>query len=331
MPSGSRETMPVGVDRLQPGDHACLAFSDDGERWEVLGDFARYGFARGEKVYLSVSAADGLDAVAALAAGGMAAARSALASGQLVVSRAPRFRPGLDPETLVMRSLRRLDDAVAEGFSGVRAASELPVAPDVMADVVEFEKALHRAVTAPHDGARYTALCHWDERAARDRGPAREPAGHPGQGTGRDAGQGTGQGTGQGGRPAGAPDMDAIRALHPVTVIARPGTLHACWTAGGVRLTGDSDLSTRGEFTAIMRALADLRPPGDEAGQPVVLDISDLSFLDAHSAGMIVRMAAALDPGRRLEVRCRAHHRRLLQMLGARALRQLSLVTSRLA
>jgi hypothetical protein len=291
--SGSREPAPVGVDRLQPGDHACLVFSDEGERWEVLGDFARHGFARGEKVYLNVDADGGLDDVAALAVGGTAAARTALASGQLVVSHALRFGPGvLDAGLLASQSAQRLDVAAAEGFSGVRAASELSVAPDGLDEVVEFEKALHEALSTPGDGPRYTALCHWEDQRPQD-------------------------------------DMDALRALHPVSVISQPGTLHVSWTAEGMRLTGDSDLSNREEFTAAIRALGDLRPEGRD--QPLVLDISDLSFLDAHSAGMILRMAAALPQHRRLEVRCRAHHRRLLQMLGARSLRRLSIVTSRLA
>ncbi|HSZ39493.1 MAG TPA: MEDS domain-containing protein [Trebonia sp.] len=300
MLSGSREPAPVGVDRLQPGDHACLVFSDDGERWEVLGDFARHGFARGEKVYLNVDAAGGLDDVAARAVGGTAAARTALASGQLVVSHALRFGPGvLDAGLLATQSVQRLDVAAAEGFSGVRAASELSVATDGLDEVVEFEKALHQALATPGDGPRYTALCHWDERRHRDE---RQP------------------GTG--------PDMDALRALHPVSVISQPGTLHVSWTAEGMRLTGDSDLSNREEFTEAIRALGDLRPEGPD--QPLVLDIAELSFLDAHSAGMILRMAAGLPQHRRLEVRCRVHHRRLLHMLGARTLRGLSIVTSRL-
>lgn len=294
--------MPIGVDRLQPGDHAYLAFSDDQDRWEVIGDFARHGFARGEKVYLNVDAR-GVDEVAALAAGGAAAARTALASGQLVVSHAPRFRPGdFDAGLLVTQSLQRLDTAAAEGFSGVRAANELPVRADVLDDVMEFEKALHQVLTTPGDGPRYTALCHWDER---------DPDGQDQQ--------------------DGVPDMEAVRALHPVAVIPRPGMLHVCWSARGVRLTGDSDLSTREEFAAAMHALEELRPPADAPDQPLVLDISDLSFLDAHSAGMILRMAGALPSRQRLEVRCRAHHRRLLQMLGSRAVSQMSIVTSRLA
>jgi hypothetical protein len=44
------EARLIAVDRLQPGDHACLPFSGDEERWQVLRAFAHHGFARGEKV-----------------------------------------------------------------------------------------------------------------------------------------------------------------------------------------------------------------------------------------------------------------------------------------
>ena len=228
MLSGSREPAPVGVDRLQPGDHACLAFSDDDERWEVIGDFARHGFARGEKVCLSVDATGGVDHVAALAAGGESAARTALASGQLVVSRALRFGSGgLDPGPLAARALRHLENAAAEGFSGVRSANEFSLAAGILEDVVEFEKALHQALAAPADGPRYTALCHWDDRR-REQGASL---------------------TGSG------PDMDAIRVLHPVTVISRPGTLHVRWTAEGIRAATEAVAEAAGLLGASRRVL----------------------------------------------------------------------------
>ena len=61
-----------------------------------------------------------------------------------------------------------------------------------------------------------------------------------------------------------------------------------------------------------------------------MLDISDLSFLDAHSASAVLRMAAALPAPRRLEVWCRSAQRRMLHTLGARSLPRLSIVTKRL-
>ncbi len=68
MSSGSGAAPAVGVDRLQPGDHAFLAFSDDEERWDILGEFTQQGFARGEKVFLNVDAASAAEVAARVAA-----------------------------------------------------------------------------------------------------------------------------------------------------------------------------------------------------------------------------------------------------------------------
>ena len=91
-----------------------------------------------------------------------------------------------------------------------------------------------------------------------------------------------------------------------------------------VSLTGESDLASRAEFDEALRSLAGL------PGPTLVLDISDLSFFDAHSAGAVVRLAAGLTPPRRLEVQCRSAQRRLLHLLGGRTLDQLSIITTRL-
>ena len=61
-----------------------------------------------------------------------------------------------------------------------------------------------------------------------------------------------------------------------------------------------------------------------------MLDITDLSFFDAHSAGAVLRLAAGLPAPRRLEVRCRGAQRRLLHLLGGQVRRQLSIITKRL-
>jgi hypothetical protein len=46
MPAEDLHGRAVGVDRLQPGDHAFFAYSDDETRWEILAVFTQQGFAR---------------------------------------------------------------------------------------------------------------------------------------------------------------------------------------------------------------------------------------------------------------------------------------------
>lgn len=293
MPAEDLHGRAVGVDRLQPGDHAFFAYSDDETRWEILAVFTQQGFARDEKVGLLVDVDQQADWVAERVAGGGAAGHRALRDGRLVVSNAPRFeRGGFDAARLVEGARRRLDTVLAEGYTGLRSASEmsLALAPiDHLGQAVEYEIALHASLFSAPQSARYTALCYWDERLF-----------------------------------GGTDAMKEARSVHPVIVLDRLGTLHATLSGNRVSLTGESDLASRTDFDEALRSLASL------PAATLVLDITDLSFFDAHSAGAVVRLAAGLTSPRRLEVHCRSAQRRLLHLLGGRSLGQLSIVTMRL-
>lgn len=242
MPAADRPSRTVGVDRLEPGDHAFLGYADDETRWDILGVFTQQGFERGEKVLLLVDAGHAPGWVAARVTGGPAAAARALRTGQLVVSNAPRFARGeFEAGRLVEGVRRRTDTAAAEGFSGLRSASEmsLALAPvDHLGQAVEYETALHASLFSGQRTAGVTALCYWDERLFGE----------------TDA-------------------MDAARSAHPVRLLPRLGALHTEVSGDRVSVTGDSDLATRTSFDQALRALA-ARPAGT-----LVLDITDLSFL----------------------------------------------------
>ncbi len=293
MPAEDLHGRAVGVDRLQPGDHAFFAYSDDETRWEILTVFTQQGFARDEKVGLLVDVDQDADWIAERVAGGGAVARRALRDGRLVVSNSPRFARGeFDAARLVEGARRRLDTVLAEGYTGLRSASEmsLALAPiDHLNQAVEYEIALHASLFSARERARYTALCYWDERLF-----------------------------------GGTDAMKEARSVHPVIVLDRLGTLHAAVAGNRLSLTGESDLASRTEFDEALRSLAGL------AGPTLVLDITDLSFFDAHSAGAVVRLAAGLTAPRRLEVHCRSSQRRLLHLLGGRSLEQLAIITVRL-
>ena len=223
----------VGVDRLQPGDHAFLGYADDDMLWEILSVYTQQGLACGEKVGLLVDVDRSTSWVATRVAGGTAAATKAMRSGQLVVSNAPRFaRGGFDATRLVEGVRRRVDTACADGFNGLRSASEtsLALAPvDHLGQAVEYETALHASLFAGAGKPRYTALCMWDERLF------------------------------------GATDaIDAAQAVHPVMLLPRLGTLHASVCGNRISVTGDSDLANRTAFDAAL--LAAWRAARDHAG-----------------------------------------------------------------
>jgi hypothetical protein len=293
MPAEGLHGRAVGVDRLQPGDHAFFSYSDDETRWDVLSVFTQQGFARDEKVGLLVDVGYSADWVAERVAGDPRTARRALRGGQLVVSNAPRFaRGGFDAARLVEGARRRLDTVLAEGYTGLRSASEmsLALAPiDHLGQAVEYEIALHASLFSEQQRSRYTALCYWDERLFGE----------------TDA-------------------MKEARSVHPVVLLPRIGTLHATVSGNRVSLTGESDLASRDEFDAALRTLAVL------PATTLVLDVADLSFFDAYSASAVLRLAAELTAPRRLEVHCRGAQRRLLHVLGGRSITQLSIITMRL-
>ena len=150
MPAEDHAGRAVGVDRLQPGDHAFLAFSDDEDALGVLTVFTQQGFARDEKVALLVDVGHSPAWVAARVTGGAAAARRALrdAAARRVERAAVRARR-VRCRRLVEGVRRRLDTVLAEGFTGLRSASEmsLALAPvDHLGQAVEYETALHAAL-----------------------------------------------------------------------------------------------------------------------------------------------------------------------------------------
>jgi hypothetical protein len=122
----------------------------------------------------------------------------------------------------------------------------------------------------------------------------------------------------------GTDAMEEARSVHPVILLPRLGALLTSVSGNRVSLTGESDLASRPQFDAALVSLASL------PATTRVLDITDLSFFDAHSAGAVLRLAAGLTAPQRLEVRCRSTQRRLLHLLGSRSLKQLSIITMRL-
>ncbi|MEV6924908.1 MEDS domain-containing protein [Dactylosporangium sp. NPDC051485] len=108
-------------------------------------------------------------------------------------------------------------------------------------------------------------------------------------------------------------------------LLARIGAVHPGpllrFTLGGwgahLRLTGQLDASNVGSLPSILDLVA-------EADSVVLLDASELEFVDAAGAGTIVRFAASR-PHRHTVVRCARGVRQALQLVGAEAVPSLVL------
>lgn len=99
--------------------------------------------------------------------------------------------------------------------------------------------------------------------------------------------------------------LTAIGAVHPGPLLR--------FTVGGwgahVRLSGELDASNAGSLPSILDIVA-------QADSTVLLDASDLRFLDAAAAGTIVGFAASR-PTRHTVVRCTRGVRQALSLVGA--------------
>jgi hypothetical protein len=124
---------PVHVDRLRPGDHACVEFDDVEARWEVLTAFAHIGLARGERVMLVLDPDDLDDAATVVRVdAGTGVVADAHEDGHLVVARntPPHFPDGrFDADRRRAAYLAATRRAVDDGHRALRVAVSMAWAP----------------------------------------------------------------------------------------------------------------------------------------------------------------------------------------------------------
>ncbi|MET9292079.1 MEDS domain-containing protein [Streptomyces sp. NPDC003077] len=280
----------VSVERLRPGDHAFASYADEEARWSTLGSFAQTGITKGERVLLFPDPAlPRAEVLAHLAAYGPPV-DGALESGQLVVlTMEQMWLPHtLSVERQVAGLHREIQRARRAGYPSVRSAIDMAWVPSFGADI---ERVLWRESAGCHylfADSRYTELCAYDRaRFTTD-------------------------------------VLDRAAAGHPTALLERPGSLLAIGGerpgAGyGLRLVGDADLSTREQFADILRRVA------ASGAERVVMDLTELTFLDVHCARSVLRLAAAMESGRRVEIRCGGMHAHTFLLLGALNVPQLTL------
>ncbi|MBD0739050.1 hypothetical protein BGM09_06380 [Streptomyces sp. CBMA29] len=264
----------VAVDRMGPGDHACLGFHSDDDRWAVRAAFTVAGLALGERVMIFTGGDTAApDALARLSAHGVPAERCAH-TGQLALS---SESPGYDPASGAFdRAVRTAfwaagtSTARRRGFTGMRVVGDMTWAAAAHSGLPEAELSSYEAELTPFSARTgFTAMCEYDHGAVP------------------------------------APLLSRIAALHPLAVLPSLDTLHADRTGRCLRLTGTADLATRLHFGLTLRAAFTADPP------PALLDLTPLSFLDAHCATAALR----LPPG--TTVRCTPSQHRMLRVCGA--------------
>jgi len=150
------------IAELKPGQHLCLIYEDAAQQMASVASFVKAGLARGECCLYAADADTTAELAAALAAAGVDVPRE-LERGALVLltKRDTYLRGGrFEPEAMITLLHQALQDALAAGFIGLRATSEMTWAlgPEVGCDrLVEYEARLNTFLA----GARALALCQY--------------------------------------------------------------------------------------------------------------------------------------------------------------------------
>ncbi|WP_031506964.1 MEDS domain-containing protein [Streptomyces megasporus] len=276
----------IAVEGLRPGDHAFVGYADE-PLWPGLAAFTHDGLVRGEKVVLFPDPALPVAETERRLLPFASLAEAARSRGQLLHSSVRELiRPdgGFTPRRQTGRLREETERALREGYAGLRVYVDMAWVWDLDVDI---ETVTHREAHAEHlfaDG-RYTEVCAYDRRRFDDE------------------------------------VLTAVRRLHPVDLLERPGDLGAVYGTDEVGIIGDADLATRDGFHAALRTV--LTPRGRTS--PVRVDLSRLCFLDIGCASLLLRQAAGAG-ARRVEILCGAPQADLLRRLGAHSVENLVVV-----
>lgn len=272
----------VPVERVRPGDHACLDFTDVEARWQVVTAYTRSGLARGEKVMVVLDPADlnDDDALARLD-GGTGQARKAHTDGQLVVGRnTDVYLPDgrLDKERQIRTFAEVLAHTKQEGYTGLRYGGDASFAPKNGVDddqLVDYEASVEPLFADP----ALTALCWYDRQQF------------------------------------GEHIVATMRRIHPIQVMEQLGVLEVTRSSDGARIAGSARPDNSADLTEALRELLGRQPDGSPFR--FELDLTDLCYLEAHCAWQLVDFASRLQGDDRLVVRCGPTLEMALRGLGA--------------
>ncbi|MFI7547278.1 MEDS domain-containing protein [Actinoplanes sp. NPDC049599] len=149
------------VDRLVPGDHACLTFTDPEERLDILAAFVAAGQDRGERVICFTDAADVDLLRAELLDRGLEAGRELS-----VVTNDRLWGGGTGPDagTMVELLAHELTRADRDGRTGLRVTADMCWAARPQANAEQllvFESEVGRLF----DAGRLTTICEYDRES----------------------------------------------------------------------------------------------------------------------------------------------------------------------
>jgi ABC-type transporter Mla MlaB component len=275
------------VDQLGPGDHACLTFSDEEERLDLLAAFVRDGLRRGQRVLCWTDTLSPQRLARELTArsvrGGAATRR-----GQLTIAPTePALRSGdrVTGPQMVAALADELDRASRQGYTGLRVTADMCWATRPSA-AAEQLFAFEADVSALFADGRLCVICEYD----RDRFDAVTLA------------------------FAASAHAKAVAAQ----VYHETALLRICrqYSPPGIRVGGELDYRHQ---HVLEQALAESR----RLDRHPYVNLTGLDYIDAACAATLVQTAIRLASSRRMTVTCRALVAKMLDLVSAGTVPQL--------
>jgi anti-anti-sigma factor len=277
------------VDGLQPGDHACLTFSDADERLDIVAAFVRDGLAASQRVLCYVESSSPSAFSVELAERGLPVDAS-VASGQLVVAGSgEHFLAGgaFGAERMLGLLESQVRAARGDGYAGLRLTADMCWALRPAAGVeqlIAYESRMAELLTT----ARALAVCQYD----RER--------------------------------FDTVTLASVTAAHGQAVAAvtyhDDAMLRICrqYAPPGIRLAGEIDFR---HLPALSRALAE----AVALDQVIHVNLRQLRFIDGAAGAAVVQAAASMGPDKGMVVICQPLVGKILAAIGAGDLPQLQI------
>jgi anti-anti-sigma regulatory factor len=268
------------VEKLRPGDHACLTFTDSEERLDLVAAFVRDGLRSGQKV---VCVTDSIPQVALsteLAERGLPVGEATDAGQMSVLTSGETYLSGgsFASARMIGMLTGEIERARREGFAGLWITSDMCWALRPVSGVEEL-MAYESEVTRLLAEGRATSVCQYDRQCFD------------------------------------TVTLAGVAAHHALALAAATyhddALLRICrqYQPPGVRVSGEIDYRW---IEPLTRALSEALALDDH----VHVNLSGLSFTDGSAAGAILQAAASLRSGQRMTVRCAAQAAKVLRLLG---------------
>lgn len=271
----------IPVDRLTPGDHACLTFSDPEERLDILAAFVAGGIDQGDKVICYTDSV-GVDELSTELLEREVPIADPMRLGGLSVVRSDRAwaqRGTPQAAEMVAHLAGELAQAESEGYPGLRITADMCWAtrPQAGAEqLLSFESEVGKLFA----NGRLTAICQYDRQNF-------DPV-----------------------------TLAFAARVHPRTVAAtvyhEDPVLRICrqHVPPGVRVAGELDYTGTDALSAALAEAVRL-------DRDVHLNLNQLRFIDAGAASVVLQAAASLPAPRRMFVICQEPVDRTLTIAGA--------------